>query len=287
MRNCCKTALWLVIGFGVWTTQLWVFGQTDLTHNESAQRIGNSGIKLAQFEVATIRPARMDPGTPIGLFTYPGGEVIARNYTLRLLMMEAFRVQSFQIEGGPSWVNNNRYDIVAKPPESSDSTKLNSANMNTPLSDEQRQMLRALLIDRFQLKFHNGTKYGRVYILSRGKKPLKLQEPTQQNREDWNMGVAGDALTGGAPIGTGLIGKNISMSTFAARLSLWLGRPVIDQTAIKGSYDFKNIYAPQPAPDEVIPSIFGSIKAIGLELKAGKGSVETIVIDRVEKPTSN
>ena len=41
-------------------------------------------------------------------------------------------------------------------------------------------------------------------------------------------------------------------------------------------------------PDTSGPTIFQAVKAqLGLELKADRGPVEAIVIDKVEKPTAN
>ena len=66
-----------------------------------------------------------------------------------------------------------------------------------------------------------------------------------------------------------------------------LDRPVLDQTGLKGSYDFKFEYAPDDPRPDIISSIFASVQGIGLKLEAAKGPVETIVIDHAEKPSAN
>jgi uncharacterized protein (TIGR03435 family) len=76
------------------------------------------------------------------------------------------------------------------------------------------------------------------------------------------------------------------MPELAERLSGWLGRPVLDRTGLKDSYDFKFRYSPDERPD-LIFSIMDSVQAIGLKLEAGRGPVETIVIDHAEKPSAN
>ena len=180
-------------------------------------------------------------------------------------------------------MNEDPFDIEAKPPASSKSSKANPANPKTPLNEEQRQMLQSLLADRFQLRFHRETREGPVYLLVRGNRELKLREPKNKDEYSWAGSVAGGAISG-----DGLAGINISMAQLAARLSGYMGRPVLDQTGLQGSFDFKYEYlSDNPDYVHVIPSILTSIEGIGLKLKASTGPVETIVIDHTERPLTN
>jgi uncharacterized protein (TIGR03435 family) len=84
-----------------------------------------------------------------------------------------------------------------------------------------------------------------------------------------------------------LAGKNISMPQLAKRLGRFMGRPVIDQTGLEGSFDF--LYeqiSDDPHPD-VAAWIVTSVQALGLRLEASRGPVETIIVDHVERPSSN
>jgi uncharacterized protein (TIGR03435 family) len=202
---------------------------------------------------------------------------------LKILILGAFDVQPFQVSGGPRWIDDDRFDIEAKPPASSKSSKANPASPKLPLDDEQRQMLQALLADRFQLKFHREAREGQVYLLVKGNKGLKLQDAKDKDAFPWAGSIAG-AL----PNGDGLAGTNISMPQLAVRLSGWLRRPVVERTGLEGSFDFKFQY-PSDGPDYSypIPSILASIQGIGLKLEAATGPVETIVIDQAEKPSTN
>jgi uncharacterized protein (TIGR03435 family) len=64
---------------------------------------------------------------------------------------------------------------------------------------------------------------------------------------------------------------------------------VIDKTGLSGTYYFRLEWNTRTNPDEPpAPSIFTAIQErLGLKLEAAKGSVETIAIDRIEKPSSN
>src|SRR5882762_1940195 len=69
----------------------------------------------------------------------PGGRLVARNFTLKRLIMFAYRVQEHQVEGGPSWAANEHFNVEAKPSE--------GAN---PADEQSRRMLQHRLEERFQ-----------------------------------------------------------------------------------------------------------------------------------------
>jgi uncharacterized protein (TIGR03435 family) len=65
-------------------------------------------------------------------------------------------------------------------------------------------------------------------------------------------------------------------------------RPVLDQTALRGAYDFKLEWAPDGSDDYAGPSLFTAIQEqLGLKLESTKAAVEILVIDHAEKPDSN
>src|SRR6188508_2982567 len=66
-----------------------------------------------QFEVASIKPNKSGDGR-VMLGVQPGGRFTATNVPLRLLIRNAYQLQDFQIVGGPSWIADERFDIVAK-----------------------------------------------------------------------------------------------------------------------------------------------------------------------------
>jgi uncharacterized protein (TIGR03435 family) len=78
---------------------------------------------------------------------------------------------------------------------------------------------------------------------------------------------------------------------------------VIDRTGLKGNFDFKLEWTPDPGqpaallgngpdapppPDPNGPSVFTAVQEqLGLRLESQKGPVEMLVIDKVEKPSEN
>ena len=82
-----------------------------------------------------------------------GGRFTATNARLKMLVGLAYKVQNFEISGGPGWADSEGYDITARAAES---------NIGI---DELRPMLQTLLEDRFELKVHRETKEVPVYVL--------------------------------------------------------------------------------------------------------------------------
>lgn len=90
----------------------------------------------------------------------------------------------------------------------------------------------------------------------------------------------------------------VSVETVAKTLGEIVGRSVLDQTQLSGSFDIELNYVPDPMPpsqaippdskpiDPSGPSIFTAIREqLGLKLESRRKPVEILVIDRIERPT--
>ena len=85
-----------------------------------------------------------------------------------------------------------------------------------------------------------------------------------------------------------ITGTKTTMTRLADYLSNQAGRPVIDDTGMKGEYDFRVEWAPDEKPGSSRPSIFAALQEqLGLKLEAERGPVEVVVIDHVERPTED
>jgi len=254
------------------------------------------------FEVASIKPSPADArGTSLQLLPPNGMQV--SNAPLRMLITFAYNIRDFQLSGGPAWIGTDRFDILAKSERSTgsenapgDPRKMTDAQ-RAITQEQMRERVRALLAERFQLTVHSESKDAPVYALVVAKGGSKLQ--AVEESADGPVGLQG---------GRGqLNGMAAPMPMLANFLSGQLGRPVLDKTELKGKYDFKLEWAPDPsqggekpgqlppgveAPptssDPDGPSIFTALQEqLGLRLESQKGPVATIVIDRVEKPSAN
>src|SRR5262245_33800961 len=110
------------------------------------------------FEVASVKPNKS--GARGGsLRPQPGGRVDAVNMPVNTLISFAYQAPLFMLTGGPAWIADERFDIVAK--LEGDPSRLAGASG----LDTLRLAMRSLLADRFQLKVHRETRDGDVYAL--------------------------------------------------------------------------------------------------------------------------
>jgi len=259
----------------------------------------------SSFEVVSIKPA--DPGDRRTMIRFaPGGRFEANGVTLKLLMRVAYDVQDFQIVGLPSWTDSNRFIVDAKTAEAK--TANSTPEHPSTMTDDERKVLearlhariRALLADRFNLKAHLETREMPVYALTIAKGGSKLK-----TAEDAAGGPPRRGLMGGRGQ---LTGTGATLDLLIHLLSNATGRTVIDRTGLKGAYDFKLEWTPDPgemgimgppppgsppgekeaspAPDG--PSLFTALQEqLGLKLEPTKGPVQVVVVDHVEKPSAN
>ena len=230
--------------------------------------------QTASFEVASIKPSLPD-ATGRSFTERPGGGLSASNATVRMLMAFAYQVMPEEIAGGPPWASSDGFDIEAK------------AGGPNVTASQFRQMIQNLLAERFQLKTHRETRDLPVYVLMQARNGAKLEEA----KDD-------DAHPGVRIEGPGQVtGVRATVPALATVLIRPLRRKVIDETGLKGAYNFKLRFVPDQtrarpdadaAPPGDGPSIFTALQEqLGLSLKAAKRPVEVIVIDQVEKPAPN
>ncbi len=303
--------------FGV--AGLIAFALLNAPQSHAQSQPGDTAVAKPEFEVATVKPNR-SADRMVMIQNGAGGRFVAKNVSLKMLMRMAYKVQDFQISGGPAWISSERYDIEAKPesPSIDDMRKLTDEQREA-FMEQQRLRLQALLADRFQLKLHPETKELPVYALVIAKNGPKLQEskiePAGSEPPPNPAGSKGSVprFKGqGMRMGRGeLSGQSAPISILADTLSNQIGRTVIDKTGLKGRYDFTLKWTPDetqgqmfkgpgdggegrppsdaaPTPDASGPSVFTAIQEqLGLKLESQKGPVQVLVIDQVEKPTEN
>jgi uncharacterized protein (TIGR03435 family) len=236
-----------------------------------------------RFEVASLKPSPPG-GRGGGIRPAPGGQRYeATNCTIRTMIGVAYRVKDEQIAGGPEWLGTDRYDMEAKAEKSSS-------------GDELHVMLMNMLVDRLQLKFHREKKEMRMYALTVDKGESKLTPHGAANGGEPWIDIAQEKF-----LHMKMKATSVPLDYFAFRIGLMMDLPVVDLTGLNGDYDFKLEYTrdlppnfPEGGkingedPDTSGPTIVQALKQqLGLELKAQRGPVDVIVIDRAEKPTAN
>lgn len=117
------------------------------------------------FEVASVKaaaPFRPGDGVVRGCGKPDPAMVRCIGVPLRVLLMRAYDMKPFQIEG-PEWMRSEPYDIIAKVPEGTPAGRIPA-------------MLQTLLAERFAVKVHKETRVLPVYELSVAKGGAKLKE---------------------------------------------------------------------------------------------------------------
>jgi uncharacterized protein (TIGR03435 family) len=236
-----------------------------------------------EFEVASVKPVDPKAPGPMGARVYPGGRVIISGFPLKGLAATAFHLSSWQISGGDEWTAKDEYVVEAKPPEHLQPAITDLKHTLFGIEDERlREMLQALLIDRFQLQFHCETKTGDVYLLRRNGKTLRLRPSQKPLAEGGSFGSIGHAAARWVIAATTMP----QLTRFAS--ANILHAPVVDRTGLSGSFDYRQTALdPEPNYSDPSDSFLRLIPELGLKLERSKGPVETFVIDHAAKPSPN
>lgn len=244
---------------------------------------------LPRFDAASIRRSAANDDT--FMTARPGGRLELSAVNLKAMIALAWRLQTFEISGGPAWLRSERFNV-------------NTEAAQTPCEDQLLLMLQALLTERFSLKVHFKTEDRPVYLLTAGKTGgtpspgLQISAQGSCVKPDPTAPPDPDAC---GSIGVGvnhLEAHEVSMARLAEALSLAVERKVIDRTGRTDKFNISLRWRPDEQqayqlglaialpPDT--PSIFTALgEQLGLKLEPGKAPVEVLVIDRAERPDDN
>jgi uncharacterized protein (TIGR03435 family) len=263
------------------------------------------------FEAASVKPNKSGENNT-SMRRAPGGRLNATNAPLALFVTFAYQIQPFRLQGGPSWMRTDRFDIVAK----LDGDPAWVA-MSSGAPDPLMLAMRALLADRFRLAVHWETQELPIYAIVLARADGKLGpniHPAAVDCAAITAGVPAAAREGRVNnpntadhVACGLrnnagrfqFGGN-PLSVFANGLANQVARTVVDRTGLTGNWDFEFTFTPErfrqaradgvdaPAVDPDGPSLFTAIQEqLGLKLESTKGPVKVLVIDHVEQPTAD
>lgn len=302
MKSLCA------IGVGLFAASL-AIGQAGST-NQSTATIQRASPKL-EFEVASIRPSQSSTPDRVNSGLHmDGAQAHLGSQSLKNLIAMAYRVQ-WNMVSGPDWMASARFDISAKLPDGATTAQI-------------PEMLQSLLADRFGLKVHHETKDAPAYALSLGKSPLTLTEspvdsPSSGQNGSVNVAAAGSAAGVSIDLGHGssytfandkFQFHRFNMDQFVRQLALYMDRPVVNMTDLKGTYDFtlkvtqEDYYillvrsganAGVNLPPQALQllagtpvSLFDALAQQGLHMEARKLPLDTIVVDQaLQTPTEN
>ena len=226
----------------------------------------------AAFDAASIKPSQI--GTDSSSWNSRLGYIVMKNQTLQRLVAIAYGFTDEQrVLGGPKWGGSDRFDVEARA-------------VGPAKDPELLLMLQNLLAGRFHLVVHRETKNGSGFSLALVKGGLKIHPDETEGKQVWNSRRGK------------IVAERVSMARVAESLTGLLGAPVVDMTDAKGRYSFTLEWTPDAphtaGPDGTsaaapsgpsLEDVLGS--QLGLKLENRKLSIDTIMIDKAEKPTEN
>jgi uncharacterized protein (TIGR03435 family) len=244
-----------------------------------------------RFDVVSIRavppnapPVMTDPDSTAIL---PGGQYADSRALLHSMIAFAYNVTSWrQVVGLPNWAESQFFAVAAKPAEGFPALPPGESR------EQVRLMVRAMLADRFHLQLHTDTRKEPIYNLEVAKGGIKIKEvdpPVRPAKEGHVRAAYGDD-------GGRMIGNKSTMAGMVDNLTVMLQRTVIDQTGLKGYYDFDVRWSAPDAPAraatgfgaEGIALVFSMLpEKFGLRLTSATGPVEYWVVDHIKRPTDN
>jgi bla regulator protein BlaR1 len=256
-RNCGKRILLAAVAVGAAAGPVAI----GFLHAPVGRAQSQATVASAKFEVASIKPT--DPTFDGRLVEMPPDDsrVTIRGMTLKGLIQIAYNpgfglLHPSLVTGGPKWYDHNRYDIFAK-----------SEGHRIPSHEERKQMLKALLEERFKLTFHRESKRTTVLALTAGKNGPRMKEGTPDSSGAPSTLLKGRSMTG----------RNASMAELAAILQPMMPLvdpthadfPVLDRTGLTGRFDFNLAWAPDETeagefggtpPNSNLPDLFTAIQ---------------------------
>ena len=236
-----------------------------------------------RFEVASIRLWRppATPATRIAVTAAPvGSGIFNRATSVAGLITYAYEVQDFQLNGGADWVRTERYDV--------------SARAGREVSEvELREMVKALLADRFKLRARIETREMTILELRLARRDGRvgpnLHDCSNPNDKE---GISTPEKPFRAPRNGGVATADCAdgIRILAAIATQHLQMIVVDKTGLTGQWRFDFYYssADLSGTNLDLPSFEGAIREqLGLRLDRARGSAPVIVIESVDRPTPN
>ena len=225
------------------------------------------------WEVATVKPS--DPDETNQTFAVRGRHVVIQRQSVEAMLMVGYGLQKNQIAGAPEWVRTGNFDVDGTPDVDGE-----------PSVQQFQSMVRKLLAERFGLKMHYEQHEMAVFALRVGKDGPKLKGSASNSNTLPSQRVRG---------GDGyrvLEFRDVSMQDLTVMMLYNVDRPLVDQTGLKGRYDFdlRYTYDESQAPTDgtAPPGLFTAVQEqLGLKFDSVKAPAEVLVVDKVERPSAN
>lgn len=225
------------------------------------------------YEVATIKPATADEQHPV--FDLRAHRFEATGISAKELIKTVWNVRGRQVIGGPPWLEDKKFDIVAEPD-----------TPGRPSVEQSRNMIHKLLIERFHLQVHTEQQLYPVLALTLDP---KAPRPTPSDpRFSDNMSIYG--RRDGDDIVLHVSGATIPQM-LAFIMNTFQARQLVDETGLTGTYNITLRIAglaQGPVSDEDIgTALVQAAQQAGFKFISKKEPLQVVVVDHIDPPTPN
>ncbi len=255
-----------------------------------------------EFEVADLKPSRLGiRQQERSMRVTPGGGLEFVGISLAIMMTSAWDIDfdhPERIANLPKWAESTLFDIHAKRTTTTSGPPLANTGF---IDDDERLMVRGLLVERFGIKWHYEDRLVDAYSLVAAKPKMKRGDASKRASCKDAPSMANDPRDSNPRLARLFQCRNATMSQFAGTLQIYepysFAYPVEDATGLSGGWDFTLSYTPEYIMQKALPdaepsgeiSIAEAIsKQLGLKLEKRKRMLPVVVIDHMEeKPAEN
>ena len=229
------------------------------------------------YDVAVIKPSLPEEQHPI--WNLRGAEFRATGTSAAELIKIVYKIRGRQIMNAPAWVEQDKFDITARPD-----------TPGVPTEDQSRIMIRKLLAERFHLVCHTATQDFPVLVMTldpKGPRPV-LSDP------DFN--VHGGMLLRQEGGEAQLHLSGVNMQEFLKDLmDRYRDKQIVDETGLTGTYDI-TLRLPAAAlqgigdggaEDEVGSDYIAAAEHAGFKFVSKKAPLPVVIVDHIDPPTPN
>ena len=261
--------------------------------------VQSSKPKALKFEIVSIRPTPATVTQPDEKFL-PDGFLTTRRTLSQLILMAYYPAlvrSRDRIQNAPAWVTNDFYDVVAKvsPDDMAEWQRGTAIVFDSKVLQEA---LQAMLEERCALMAHQIPATVRAYNLTVAKSGPRIPLTTPNEVFPPEAVLRQDGFRSGLILDMDRntskhVYYNITLDQFATTFALPAGALVLNKTGLIGKYDIilkdaLPLRGSEPGEAASMdPAERWGLNSLGLKLQETKIPTTTLVIDHIERPSSN
>lgn len=252
-----------------------------------AQVLDGKGAPIA-FEAISVKESQ---GVRVPI-QWQGARLVMSEIPLQTLLILAYGVPFHELATLPEWIRSERYEI-------------NAVASRAPDASEERLFIRALVEERFGVRTRTEMQEQPMYSLVVARPDRRLGTGLRTASVDCMALLRSNGAqtqTDGGPDCSMVISpvageyrrRGVPIALLTDALVTFLRRPVVDETALEGTFDIELRFRPLTAAadagdvDLARPDIITAVEEqLGLKLEPGRASFPRVVFERIARPQPN